>query len=521
MDRILWQTGYSYLDSNLFLSSLKINLVNITADQNYQSPNFVENKNTNSTDPSFINSVKEYWSELLDDPNEEVRSWSNDFILYQFYTTGENGGPHAVKIGEDVRKDLNYYKFTEDKLNEIKNYSDGVIDKQSAIENIMKNRWYDDDLVPVVSTTKSIITNEGPVSSSFFGIPSPYTHKGGLYDILFINEDAGRPIGRNIEGQHMYNPFVKVRSESLTGTNYILYKLIGLVPHETRKNASLPVYSAISKLGLKESGKYIYEFNKENSIVPSNNLYLKGPKEVNPRLIYDYVMYYNSVRPSAKLGNDSYKYMLSKMEHFSAISDLDPVTKSIYDEDLYFDYAPMDTYQEKESLKEYVDKYVSSTNPSEFSEEYLRDMYESQGYDKYQIDAAIYRTAKSMNTMLSLESNRYDLTTPIDGTNTNVQLQEESSRESLKTRLEGIMDDIIKSNPTASIYFEENDNMDGNEISELEDNSSSKDKSVEQLWEDNKDKIIASHPDATINDLIQINNEFGIKEVEDYIAKCF
>lgn len=196
------------------------------------------------------NMMIDAWKDLLNDPNERVRMFAEDLILYTFFTTGEYKGwnklfkyvPSAWIRGE-IRGgtvDVDGIQCT--------SFSDYV-------EQTLNGRM--PDLIPMLQEV---------VSNNFlnYGICTTMQLKNedGTYN--FINPDASSPVlvanavsKSDIDSMPLYISVKKPNTKGRKTSSYNVYKMTGEI---NATNGVYPIYTMIEKRGYSQFNNDIYEY---------------------------------------------------------------------------------------------------------------------------------------------------------------------------------------------------------------------------------------------------------------------
>lgn len=196
------------------------------------------------------NMMVDAWKDLLNDPNERVRMFAEDLILYTFFTTGEYKGwnklfkyvPSAWIRGE-IRGgtvDVDGIQCT--------SFSDYV-------EQTLNGRM--PDLIPMLQEV---------VSNNFlnYGICTTMQLKNedGTYN--FINPDASNPVlvanavsKSDIDSMPLYISVKKPNTKGRKASSYNVYKMTGEI---NATNGVYPIYTMIEKRGYSQFNNDIYEY---------------------------------------------------------------------------------------------------------------------------------------------------------------------------------------------------------------------------------------------------------------------
>lgn len=196
------------------------------------------------------NMMIDAWKDLLNDPNERVRIFAEDLILYTFFTTGESKGwnklfkfvPPAWRRGE-IRGgavDVDGIQCT--------SFSDYV-------EQTLNGRM--PDLIPMLQEV---------VSNNFLNYGMCTTmqlkNEDGTYN--FINPDASSPVLvanavsiSDIDSMPLYISVKKPNTKGRKASSYNVYKMTGEI---NATNEVYPIYTMIEKRGYSQFNNDIYEY---------------------------------------------------------------------------------------------------------------------------------------------------------------------------------------------------------------------------------------------------------------------
>ena len=190
------------------------------------------------------------WKDLLNDPNERVRMFAEDLILYTFFTTGESKGwnklfkyvPSAWIRGEirGGNVDVDGIQCT--------SFSDYV-------EQTLNGRM--PDLIPMLQEV---------VSNNFLNYGMCTTmqlkNEDGTYN--FINPDASSPVLvanavsiSDIDSMPLYISVKKPNAKGHKAGSYNVYKMTGEI---NSTNGVYPIYTVIEKRGYSQFNNDIYEY---------------------------------------------------------------------------------------------------------------------------------------------------------------------------------------------------------------------------------------------------------------------
>lgn len=196
------------------------------------------------------NMMVDAWKDLLNDPNERVRMFAEDLILYTFFTTGEYKGwnklfkyvPSAWIRGEirGGNVDVDGIQCT--------SFSDYV-------EQTLNGRM--PDLIPMLQEV---------VSNNFlnYGICTTMQLKNEDGTANFINPDASSPVlvanavsKSDIDSMPLYISVKKPNTKGRKAGSYNVYKMTGEI---NATNGVYPIYTMIEKRGYSQFNNDIYEY---------------------------------------------------------------------------------------------------------------------------------------------------------------------------------------------------------------------------------------------------------------------
>ena len=196
------------------------------------------------------NMMIDAWKDLLNDPNERVRMFAEDLILYTFFTTGESKGwnklfkfiPSAWIRGE-IRGgtvDVDGISCT--------SFSDYV---EQTLSGSMPN------LIPMLQEV---------VSNNFlnYGMCTTVPLKNEDGTANFMNPDASSPVlvanvvsKSEIDSMPLYISVKKPNTKGRKASSYNVYKMTGEI---AMNDKVYPVYTIIEKRGYHQSNNDIFEY---------------------------------------------------------------------------------------------------------------------------------------------------------------------------------------------------------------------------------------------------------------------
>jgi hypothetical protein len=146
---MIFKGEYKYLlntDGTINNDFLNYLLPNITHD----GLDFIDTSELLSSDQSQANNLINYWRELLDDTNPEIKRLARDLAIYAFYVSGDNPSMNSFfqYLPNSFRKEIGYTDYIQGKLDQLVNGSQlGYKNKT----DLFLNNWTNDSLVKPVS----------------------------------------------------------------------------------------------------------------------------------------------------------------------------------------------------------------------------------------------------------------------------------------------------------------------------------------------------------------------------------
>lgn len=212
--------------------------------------------------------MREYWESMLNSQNDELRKFAEDLITYAIFNG--HGNKHMTSlfdfIPQSKLEELGYYS----RVRELEGMSDADLYAMFAsnIEDIFRNNWHNDKLVPKMWRPKNKPLYMHRVSVRSTNVDGRVISK---QSIVAIKGSSMRPIGRNENNAPIYHPFVKYKNPSASG-GFDLYKYVGNFSKITEDGVVYePLYVLTNKKGVKgmvdTSIKSRNAFNGNRSLV--------------------------------------------------------------------------------------------------------------------------------------------------------------------------------------------------------------------------------------------------------------
>lgn len=253
---------------------------------------FLKFKYSGQSDKDILADVQQAWQELLDYPDETIKTFARDLIVYAFYTSGEMSG--KTKLFKYVPPGWRVSSGYGDHFKNLKNdKGDQYLDLNDIVDKLCRNLWYKDQFVRKIGLgtlgrfyapdvfakhTKTVMSEDGSEEVRD-PIGSPVIC--GIEYILQGEELVARQIFKGDRNQcPRYIKCVNSHHDSLTtrnddATSWILYKLVGFETYTNSNGKSweYPVYVQTSILGEKYFKNNVFEYNEELEPNPNMDAY--------------------------------------------------------------------------------------------------------------------------------------------------------------------------------------------------------------------------------------------------------
>lgn len=244
---------------------------------NNEGIDFIDTSELLSADQAQGNNLINYWRELLDDPQPEIKRIARDLAVYAFYTSGDNFAMNSFfqYLPNSYRQEIGYTDFIQGKLEQLINGSQlGYANK----DDLFLNNWTNDMLVKPVN-----------MEGGKYGMPFLYSSIGDSTPNIIIGKRVGsdrpdiKPIGwvkvevTDVTGNTVqrpypiFSPYIKIKDNKGFNTeNWHVYTLIGYQDQielgsngkPTGKILYTPIYGLVSKKGYKHRGHTIVEYGQ-------------------------------------------------------------------------------------------------------------------------------------------------------------------------------------------------------------------------------------------------------------------
>lgn len=253
---------------------------------------FLRFKYAGQSDDNILADVQEAWRQLLDHPDEKIKNFARDLVVYAFYTSGEMSGmtklfkyvPPSWRMSSGYG---DYFKTVRDNPGLQQDQIDDIVDK------LCRNLWYKDKFVKTIGMRTmyrfkgSNILKNHSISIQSEELFSNSDDEGGYSDPIFSPIIAGIQETKNgqmipiFDGDKSKCPrYIKCvddHNDQLTGldddaSSWTLYKLVGFnsVSNKNDRLIYYPVYVQTSVLGEKYYRNNIFEYGDQ--LEENNNL---------------------------------------------------------------------------------------------------------------------------------------------------------------------------------------------------------------------------------------------------------
>lgn len=380
--------------ANILLDSISMMLK--TDKQDMKLPDFIQFKHNKSDDHNLDDHLIRAWEELLElnaanetlQPQvDAIKTFARDLAIYAFFTSGDAFGKNNIfkYVPESFRESSGYYDY----IRKLEAEPSEMLTKISE-EDVIRNLWWNDEVIPAhnIFNEKYEETDRGiepTYSINSWYIPSNITVKKGkdelnVPQILSLNK--GKVIGKNDKGQILYQPYVKVDFGSKNNplTTFV-YKFVGTRDTEIldkNGNPTLtkdgkpitvrkPIYSLITKKGIKHKGKVLVEpSGKVKSLLTVNNV-LEFPNDWFKLNGAKYGIEHNlSLVPAVESGyTGEIEYLTSKLFTTELLDEA--VDKEDLPEDVSQHLAPDEQVNLDKKSDESVSLVSESNNPADYT----------------------------------------------------------------------------------------------------------------------------------------------------------
>lgn len=202
------------------------------------------------------NMMIDAWKDLLNDPNERVRMFAEDLILYTFFTTGESKGwnklfkfvPSAWIRGEirggivdvDGVSCTSFSDYVEQTLN------GSMPSLIPMLQEVVSNNFLNYSMCPTVPLKNDDATEDKEATSNFM-------NPDALSPVLVANAVSIS----EIDSKPLYISIKKPNTKGRKASSYNVYKMTGEI---TMNDKVYPVYTIIEKRGYHQSNNDIFEY---------------------------------------------------------------------------------------------------------------------------------------------------------------------------------------------------------------------------------------------------------------------
>lgn len=235
------------------------------------------------SDDNILADVQQAWNQLLNYPDDKIREFARDLVVYSFYTSGEMSGntklfKYVPPSWRESSGYCDYFKRLWD------NKDAQVEDMNDIIDKLCRNLWYRDKFVKTISIntllrfkgSDILKHNSLSVQPEEFGgdattAPDPifspviagiqYTDNG-VYSIFKGDKDQCPMYLKCYDNHHD-----KLTHTDDSSNSWTLYKLVGFSTYtDENKNSMLyPIYVQTSILGEKYYRNNIFEFDFDDN----------------------------------------------------------------------------------------------------------------------------------------------------------------------------------------------------------------------------------------------------------------
>ena len=245
---------------------------------------FLRFKYAGQSDDNILADVQQAWDQLLNYPDEKIRDFARDLIVYSFYTSGEMSGTTKLfkYVPPSWRLSSGYSDFFDQYVRQ--NKDDQYKNIDDIIDKLCRNLWYKDKFVRKVGRSTMIKFQGSDIlkshtrsaqSSYAIGEGETVIQKDPIFSpviagIQYSEDGKAWPIFKGDKDQcPRYIMCVDDHHDALTGQDdsasaWTLYKLVGFNMYiDSNQNGwPYPVYLQTSILGEKYYRNNVFEFNE-------------------------------------------------------------------------------------------------------------------------------------------------------------------------------------------------------------------------------------------------------------------
>ena len=298
-------------------------------------------------DPNYKQILESALYQLLTHPNKHVRRLFRDVVFYDYYSSYNNNQMNSIFDVVPVSFKQQYITtisngIVSGNLESIVSENSNKLDSESYIDQICRNYWYNDQIVPNYQSTSvnNNINRFGEINLS------PYFDHGNKVSGIIITTTAGN------------HPYIKVVKN---GTTYLYKKVGGITKIDPSKNKEVThdVYIIAPKLGIHRGNIHQYEFvsGSNNASIYDDNLLPDVFSE--DKLLADIDNYVQNIKLTPKQQKDGIQFKFDLIGH--AING--------FDSSNYFSLQESNTANWNHTSNSKNDvKFIYSKTPNQYAE---------------------------------------------------------------------------------------------------------------------------------------------------------
>lgn len=234
----------------------------------FKNLKFVRLFNALDLDSAKTDAIIQAWEDLLEDPNEEIRTFARDLCVYAFFTSGDKGGrtklfqyvPNKFRTNFDTEN--SYVNFIRDLLVKLQSqaWCESMLNSPNFIDDIALNNYTDNTFVKQYKLTEEDTSEGTPIKwiklDTLDSVRQQHpdvdqTH----YPVLVSTQDY-----INKEDAPMYFKTYRSKYKDSFHRCVTVYKRIGFKEAEGNPDMIIPIYAKVNPRGYTTGGYNFYEY---------------------------------------------------------------------------------------------------------------------------------------------------------------------------------------------------------------------------------------------------------------------
>ena len=234
----------------------------------FKNLKFVRLFNALDLDSAKTDAIIQAWEDLLEDPNDEIRTFARDLCVYAFFTSGDKGGrtklfqyvPNKFRTNFDTEN--SYVNFIRDLLVKLQSqaWCESMLNSPNFIDDIALNNYTDNTFVKQYKLTEEDTSEGSPIKwiklDTLDSVRQQHpdvdqTH----YPVLVSTQDY-----INKEDAPMYFKTYRSKYKDSFHRCVTVYKRIGFKEAEGNPDMIIPIYAKVNPRGYTTGGYNFYEY---------------------------------------------------------------------------------------------------------------------------------------------------------------------------------------------------------------------------------------------------------------------